>query len=188
MHTPLVLSSSSLIRLPFICCMYCKCLPFYLFSGQLDNEHNSGLAVIIYLEHKAGIVSEALTWGLPNFILSCWILLFVYWSDQHKTLINDNILQVFAFVAAEYETSKNTLNQVWIYFALCGSCVLMPLMQDQDPLLTCHELDVFAGFSMGCYNTRERGSQLLDSNLKQVPFHRPGIYTKETYRTLTGAR
>lgn len=37
--------------------------------------------------------------------------------------------------------------------------------------------DIFTGFSVGCHNTRERACQVLDTNFKQVPFHRSGTWT-----------
>ena len=163
---------------------YSKCFEHYVFSGQLDTEHNSRLAVTIYLEHKAG---NALTWGLPNLILSCWILLFEYWLEEHKTNTNQNILQVFAFVAAEYETSKNSLNQVWIYFALCGSCVLMPLMLDED-ILCWHAMYLtFSQVSLwdAIIPEKEEANFWIQISNK-YRFIDQVYISKETYRTLTG--
>ena len=86
MHTPLVLSSLSVAYIQHITCV----------SGQLDTEHNSGLAVTLYLEHKAGIVPYENT---PNANLrssqSHTVTLntsFCMVSDKHnETNTNENI-------------------------------------------------------------------------------------------------
>uniref|UniRef100_A0A7N2MJX6 Signal peptidase complex subunit 3 n=1 Tax=Quercus lobata TaxID=97700 RepID=A0A7N2MJX6_QUELO len=73
----------------------------FITKGQLDIEYISRLIVIVYMEYKAVYMEykyEVLTkmFGCPK-------------------------LQVFVFLAAEYETPKNSLNQISLWDGIIAS-------------------------------------------------------------------
>lgn len=112
-----------------------------VYIGQPNDECVSWFAVIVYMEHKAGLLFHlSLYFLLLELYLICffqllyklsvreWILSFSFYLNVFLmtwyTLYNhfeadlryhhlvDRSSQVFIFVAAEYETPKNSLNQV----------------------------------------------------------------------------
>lgn len=86
---------------------------FSLYVGQPDIEYNSWLAITIYMEHKTGLLFKIL---LLIYIILERFYFIVFLSnlkaDFWHRFISVPLLQLFIFVAAEYETPKNALNQV----------------------------------------------------------------------------
>nr|KJB55879.1 hypothetical protein B456_009G106800 [Gossypium raimondii] len=92
-------------------------------------------------------------------------------SADLQSLFTWNTKQLFIFVAAEYETPKNSLNQVRLNTACCLiASSFLRLSRKYLKILGMFLIWYFVGFTLGCYNTCQRACEVLDPYLKQVSF------------------
>lgn len=115
------------------------------------------------------------------YILSCCIHLFAgirfcsgrVWNLEEFLESGINLLCFKRCIAPAFVRAKNKFRVLCL---LC-CCLLHICDVDRDPFCwyTMHGWHFFTGFSMGCHNTWEGKCQILDTNLKQVPFHWSGI-------------